>query len=108
MDCSSSSSASSRISLCLSESSVDVDDLQEQQQHIIDLLKGQTFTIPYLSKSLPGWYVGVNPHYEKIHSQEGEFLDKYVCWIAEAVARPKTYICPPAQMGGERESSRDG
>ncbi|PGH10192.1 hypothetical protein AJ80_07551 [Polytolypa hystricis UAMH7299] len=53
-------------------------NLIEQQQRILAILKSKTFTIPYLSKFLPGWYVGVNPHYEKIHGEEDAFLDQWV------------------------------
>jgi hypothetical protein len=48
----------------------------EQQQYIINLLKGTTYTIPYLDKTLKGWYMGVNPAYEKIKAGEDAFLKK--------------------------------
>nr|WFJ08646.1 sesquiterpene cyclase [Spiromastix sp.] len=71
-------STSSNVSLHSYSEKSAAESLKEQQQQIIDILKGQTFTIPYLSKSLPGWYMGVNPHYEKIHAEESAFLDHWV------------------------------
>ncbi|EEH16237.2 hypothetical protein PABG_06324 [Paracoccidioides brasiliensis Pb03] len=76
MDCA--SDVSSIHSADPSECSFADGTLKGEQQRIIDLLKGQSFTIPYLSKAFPGWYVGINQHYEKIHAEESTFLDKWV------------------------------
>lgn len=48
----------------------------EQKQQIVDLLKGKTYKIPYLEKTLQGWYMGINPAYEKVKASEDEFLEQ--------------------------------
>ncbi|DAA74830.1 TPA_exp: Uncharacterized protein A8136_2248 [Trichophyton benhamiae CBS 112371] len=54
------------------------DDYQIQQENIIKLLKGSSYTIPHLEEVLKGWYMGVNPAYDKIKAEEGEFLKKWI------------------------------
>ncbi|EZF25494.1 hypothetical protein H112_02223 [Trichophyton rubrum D6] len=54
------------------------DDYHIQQENILKLLKGSSYTIPHLENVLKGWYMGVNPAYDKIKAEEGEFLKKYV------------------------------
>ncbi|KAK2806370.1 hypothetical protein FQN51_007414 [Onygenales sp. PD_10] len=73
-----SSSASSVVSGHASEISFSNATLKEQQQHIVNLLKGQTYTIPYLCKCLPGWYLGVNPNYERVRDEQDAFVDEWI------------------------------
>ncbi|KAK2820040.1 hypothetical protein FQN49_007781 [Arthroderma sp. PD_2] len=51
---------------------------RRQQEKIINLLKGDSYTIPRLEECLKGWYMGVNPAYEKIKATEGEFLADWI------------------------------
>ncbi|KAF3484022.1 uncharacterized protein GIQ15_03346 [Arthroderma uncinatum] len=51
---------------------------RQQQEKIINLLKGDSYTIPRLEECLKGWYMGVNPAYDNIKATEGEFLEKWI------------------------------
>lgn len=48
----------------------------EQQKNIVNLLKGQTYKIPYLERTLAGWYMGVNPAYENVRAGQDTFLEQ--------------------------------
>ncbi|KAM5472794.1 hypothetical protein MauCBS54593_002506 [Microsporum audouinii] len=53
-------------------------EYRHQQEYIINLLKGSSYTIPRLEECLRGWYMGVNPAYDKIKATEGEFLARWI------------------------------
>lgn len=48
----------------------------EQQKNIVSLLKGKTYKIPYLERTLAGWYMGVNPAYENVKTGQDAFLEQ--------------------------------
>lgn len=69
----SSESGKSEISAASSDCSGEI-SYDDQKQHIIGLLKGNQYKIPYLEKHLEGWEMGVNPAYETVKADEAEFL----------------------------------